>query len=806
MTKRNFISIFLIFSLVLALLPVPVAVAAPTDHPNTYVNTGDLCKDILGVAASQIGYKEGCGNDTKYGDWYGMPKSPWCAMFVSWCADQANVPQTILKKSAKASPAASFFDIKYRSGSPKPGDLFFEKSFTHVGFVYKVEDGYFISIEGNSDGGGSNNGDGVVSNRRRISSVYFASPDYDKDRGVTLDFNLNGGSIAGSSLTYDRYEVLSSDGIKLRSNAGTSHSKLTALPKGTKFVVTDKKAADGYTWGKTTFSGMTGWCVISESWTKKIGTVSSATYKANEKGQLLSASTSAKITQRVSASAGSISLPSNSTFGISRKGYTFAGWSTAPIGGTFFKKGNSYSAAQLDPNVAKKNVSLSLYAVWMPANLTVSYHANGAFIRSDNYFVDSNILYKTNETAPYLQNWAAGETKPNGPTNCSSFGLYKPGYTFAGWGTKASGGNILPENGALSSEELYLANENKSNVVFYAIWKANTLSVQYHANGGALNSSTYQSESNGIYKGSAIYQQKWTYNQAKATGLVNDTSFGLSRSGYRFIGWSLKPQGGAVLNMDNAAILPTDLSSGIRSKSQTVTLYAAWAPNSHNHKFTTYIYNHDATGAADGTETATCSCGATDIRIKTGSMLINSASFKDVSAKAWYKQSMDYAVTYKILTGDGKNSLLPKKVMTRAEFVQMLANLSGVKLERSGEAIFDDVAPKAWYAPAVEWAVENEIADGTGKGKFSPDGKLTREQLCTMLVRYAESQKVSLKFDANHDLFTDDREISSWARKGVYTCFSSGIVSGVSENEFSPSGYASRAEAATMIMRFHKAY
>ena len=61
------------------------------DHPltasaayeNTYTNTGNQRDDIIGVAKTQIGYREGNNNDTKYGDWYGLPNQPWCAMFIS---------------------------------------------------------------------------------------------------------------------------------------------------------------------------------------------------------------------------------------------------------------------------------------------------------------------------------------------------------------------------------------------------------------------------------------------------------------------------------------------------------------------------------------------------------------------------------------------------------------------------------------------------------------------------------------------------------------------------------------------------
>ena len=145
-------------------------------YENTYKNTGDQRADIIGVAKTQIGYTEGRNNDTKYGTWYGSPNQPWCAMFVSWCARQANIPTSVLKNSACAGASADYFNIPYYNGSnytPKAGDLFFTKSWSHVGLVYYTEGNYFYTIEGNSNTNGSAEGYCVCTNKRYIPSYYF---------------------------------------------------------------------------------------------------------------------------------------------------------------------------------------------------------------------------------------------------------------------------------------------------------------------------------------------------------------------------------------------------------------------------------------------------------------------------------------------------------------------------------------------------------------------------------------------------------------------------------------------------------
>ena len=158
-----------------------VPLSASAAYENTYTNTGNQRDDIIGVAKTQLGYTEGANNATKYGTWYGLPNQPWCAMFISWCARQAGIPTDVLKNSAVAAPDAKYFNIPYYDGAsytPQKGDLFFTKSWSHVGLVYYVDGNYFYTIEGNSNTTGSSEGTSVVTNRRKISNFYFGVPKY----------------------------------------------------------------------------------------------------------------------------------------------------------------------------------------------------------------------------------------------------------------------------------------------------------------------------------------------------------------------------------------------------------------------------------------------------------------------------------------------------------------------------------------------------------------------------------------------------------------------------------------------------
>ena len=144
-------------SLIAALAFTALGISVAATYENTHNNSGDQASDIVGIAQTQLGYSEGYDGYTKYGDWYGLPNSDWCAMFVSWCADQAGVDTSTFPKFALCSAGADWFISQGRfqySGSyaPKAGDLIFYSSYGdiyHVGLVTGSDDSNVYSIEGN---------------------------------------------------------------------------------------------------------------------------------------------------------------------------------------------------------------------------------------------------------------------------------------------------------------------------------------------------------------------------------------------------------------------------------------------------------------------------------------------------------------------------------------------------------------------------------------------------------------------------------------------------------------------------------
>ena len=191
MSKKQLRSIFtllLVVTLIVPFFATPVSAA----YENTYSNTGNMRDDIIGVALTQVGYTEGANNYTKYGEWYGMPNAPWCGIFVSWCANQAGIPTSVLKRTGLANP--NNFGLSYQDGAdytPQKGDLFFKKGFSHVGLVYYTEGAYFYTLEGNTSTT-SYDGTSVMIRKRKISDFYFSSPNYSgsSNSGCSHDYEV----------------------------------------------------------------------------------------------------------------------------------------------------------------------------------------------------------------------------------------------------------------------------------------------------------------------------------------------------------------------------------------------------------------------------------------------------------------------------------------------------------------------------------------------------------------------------------------------------------------------------------------
>ena len=173
--------------------------------------------------------------------------------------------------------------------------------------------------------------------------------------------------------------------------------------------------------------------------------------------------------------------------------------------------------------------------------------------------------------------------------------------------------------------------------------------------------------------------------------------------------------------------------------------------------------------------------------------------FVDVPQKAWYVEAVNYAVRNSLMKGVGNDQFDPEGTMTRAMLVTVLWRYEG---EPEAPAnTFSDVKAGTWYFDAVSWAAANNIVGGVGNNKFDPDGNITREQMATILYRYCNGKGIDTSKQTSISGFPDAGSVSSYAQNAMQWAVAEELVNG-SDGKLLPQGNATRAQVATILMRF----
>jgi len=184
-----------------------------------------------------------------------------------------------------------------------------------------------------------------------------------------------------------------------------------------------------------------------------------------------------------------------------------------------------------------------------------------------------------------------------------------------------------------------------------------------------------------------------------------------------------------------------------------------------------------------------------------GEHVCPSAAFTDFIPDAWYHEAVDYAVANGLMNGTSPTTFEPGTTTTRAMVVTMLHRLEGRPSVDSANP-FDDVADGAWYTDAIVWAAANGIVGGYGGGRFGPTDRITREQLATILYRYAKLKGRDVSAAADLGGYTDAGQVSAWALDALKWANAEGIISGRTASALAPGANANRAETAAIFMRF----
>lgn len=175
-------------------------------------------------------------------------------------------------------------------------------------------------------------------------------------------------------------------------------------------------------------------------------------------------------------------------------------------------------------------------------------------------------------------------------------------------------------------------------------------------------------------------------------------------------------------------------------------------------------------------------------------------TFADVPASAWYCDAVEYVYENGLMSGVSGGRFAPDDTLTRAMLVQTLYAMEGRPAAAS--AGFADVASGDWYASAVNWAAANGVVSGVSETGFGPNNALTREQLALILYRFAQYKGYDVTGTSDLAAYADGSSVSGWAAEAMGWAVDAGLISGVGGNQIAPTGTASRAQVAQILMNF----
>ena len=181
--------------------------------------------------------------------------------------------------------------------------------------------------------------------------------------------------------------------------------------------------------------------------------------------------------------------------------------------------------------------------------------------------------------------------------------------------------------------------------------------------------------------------------------------------------------------------------------------------------------------------------------------------FADVASADWYYDSINYVYQNALMTGLNETTFGPVQYLARAQFSVIL-----YRMNESPEITyidkFPDVKEGVWYTNAILWANSTGVVNGySDTGLFGPGDNINREQMAVMMYRYAKYQDYDVSQKADFSQFVDASRVNSFAEEAMQWAVGTGIITGKDNGtKLDPQGNASRAECATIIMRFNKFY
>ncbi len=397
------------------------------------------------------------------------------------------------------------------------------------------------------------------------------------------------------------------------------------------------------------------------------------------------------------------------------------------------------------------------------------YLADRAMFADSNSIIDS-IIYIEDGTVYNTLNFETNGGSTIGTVEKSQGSLvdlseYKPekaGYTFAGW---------YSDEALIESVSSVTLDASK---IVYAKWVEKVT----HSGGSGVTNHTITFETNG---GTAIAK----ISKAK-NATVDLSSYVPKKEGYSFEGWYTDKE-------------MTNKVTSVKLTKNT-TVYAKWVE----------IENEPGTDEPGTDEPGTDDPGTDEPGTDEPGTTEGEKLFADVETSDWFYENVKYAVENKLMNGVGEDKFAPNDTLTRAMLVTVLYRLESepaVGDDAHNMPPFDDVDIDAYYANAVIWAKQNGIVNGVSETEFLPSANITREQIATILHRYAQYKGYDVSVGENTNIlsYTDAESISEYAISSMQYVVGSGLIKGKSATTLNPLDNVTRAELAAILQRFIEA-
>ncbi len=278
-----------------------------------------------------------------------------------------------------------------------------------------------------------------------------------------------------------------------------------------------------------------------------------------------------------------------------------------------------------------------------------------------------------------------------------------------------------------------------------------------------------------------------------------------TKEGYTFKGWALKEN--ATTADYSGTLTETMLDAMIEAaKGNTLNLYPVFETKSSSNTTTSGGGggNKRPSSGNDNTSTGTTppsNYGDNPTTPSTPSTPASKTGFSDVVAGGWYESAVQYMKDNGLMAGTSATTFAPDATTTRGMIVTILYRLEKEPAAAAASS-FSDIAAGEWYSDAVAWAAANNIVSGYENGTFGAGDVITREQMAAILFRYASFKGYDVTKTADLSSFADAAQVSAYAADAMKWANAAGLISGTSTTTLAPAGSATRAQAASILMRF----